>query len=296
MLGQVLAGRYVVERVLAEGGMARVYLAHDWRLGRRFAIKVPFGELAADATSRARLVREVASAARLRHENVVSVVDVGETDRGLIYLVMELVDGESLVDVIYRGPTSPRLAVRWLREVAVGLQHAHQHGILHRDLKPGNVLLSRGKRTAKIADFGLSSGLQIEEDCRVTVEGRAAGTLSWMSPEQAMAMAVDHRSDLFNLGLLLFELLAGCSPFDGTYVERHYRVARDPLPLIASRAAGQAPPPELQRLVDWLTQKSPADRPADAAAVIEALDHMVTSTWARRSAAAPRLTSAARAR
>ncbi len=280
--GQILRDRYVVERVLAEGGMARVYVAHDWRTGQRFAIKIPFGELAADAMSRARLVREVASAARLRHANVVSIVDVGETEQQLIYLVMEFVDGESMHDVVQRGPTEPRQALRWVRQIAEGLGHAHRHGILHRDLKPGNVLISRANMRARIADFGLSSGLQIEEDSRMTTEGRAAGTLSWMSPEQAMALAVDERSDLFNLGLILFELLAGRGPFDGTYVERHFRIARDPLPAVDERAPEVQITAELQRLIDSLTKKAPADRPQDAAAAVEAIDAVERSARARR--------------
>jgi len=271
LVGTVLAGRYQIEAVIGDGGIGRVYRARHVRMSRRFAIKVPFGELAYDRKVRARFANEADAASRLSHPNVIGVVDVGETPEGLFYLAMDLADGTALCDVIARGALDERRATTIFAQIADGLAHAHDRGLIHRDLKPDNVILARGGdggEQARIVDFGLAIVGHERAGSRLTTEGVVLGTPHYMAPEQATDEDIDYRADLFALGLILFEMLAGCLPFDGTAVEVARQNLGRELPTVAARA--QRPvDPLLEGLVRWLTRKQAHERPERTAQVAE---------------------------
>jgi tetratricopeptide (TPR) repeat protein/tRNA A-37 threonylcarbamoyl transferase component Bud32 len=260
-------GPYALERRLGAGGMGEVYQAYDQRLDRRVAVKLIRAERMADAMARERFRREARAAARLSHPSIVQIYDVVESDESDA-IVMELVDGEALASRIARGPIPAAEAARLGREIAEGLAAAHAKGLIHRDLKPGNVMLTTEGR-AKILDFGLAK--RLEGEASLTADG-VMGTFRSMSPEQARGLPLDARSDLFSFGLLLYEMLCGSSPFEGSStLETLTRICthRQP-PLSEVNAAIPAP---LSDLVDRLLEKEPARRPAsarEAAAALEA--------------------------
>ena len=217
MADRVLSGRYRVVRHLARGGMAEVYLAHDQLLDRRVAVKVLFPELAQDASFVERFRREARAAAGLNHPNIVSVYDFGE-DGGSYYIVMEYVDGTTLRDIIRSdGPLEARRTATLGADVAAALAVAHAHGIIHRDVKPGNVLIAGSvpernvDSVVKVADFGIARAGDPRES--LTMTGAVMGTATYLSPEQAQGGPVDASSDLCGLGCVLYELLCGSPPF-----------------------------------------------------------------------------------
>jgi eukaryotic-like serine/threonine-protein kinase len=278
LIGADLAGRYVLEELVGEGSMGLIYRARHVRLPRVFAIKILFGDLVADPRMRLRFAQEAALASRLSHPNVVSVVDFGRSERGLLYLVMDFVEGEALSDVISReAPFDPLRVCRLARQLAEGLGHAHEHGLVHRDFKPGNVILQRnedGDPVPRILDFGLAISTREREDVpgRLTEYGFVVGTPIYIAPEQALDHAVDHRADLFALGVVMYEMLAGKPPFDGSPVEiAHKNVALTP-PLISQRCPGVAVAPELEGVVRHLLEKAPDQRFASGAELCVALD------------------------
>ena len=276
-LRAALAERYAIERELGHGGMATVYLARDLRHERAVAVKVVERDVA--PTAAARFLREVRIAARLTHPHVLGVHDSGEV-AGLLYYVMPFVEGETLRARLTRQE-SPSLAevTRLLHELADALAYAHAHGVVHRDLKPENVLLAGGH--AVVADFGIAkaiadatqSGRQSETSgaASLTETGMSLGTPAYMAPEQATGDAVDHRADLYALGVIAYEMLAGAHPFAGrsslALVAAH--VAEVPAPLSGRL---RYVPPALAALVMQLLAKNPADRPPNAEAVLQALD------------------------
>jgi serine/threonine-protein kinase len=293
-LTATLSGRYVVERELGRGGMATVYLAHDVRHARPVAVKVMQPDVVAP-DSRERFLREIRTAARLTHPHVLGVHDSGEAD-GLLYYVMPYVDGETLRARLNRGGRLPLGdAVRLIRELADALAHAHASGIVHRDLKPENVLLSG--RHAVIADFGIAKALAATLDgasSRLTSTGISVGTPAYMAPEQAIGDgAADHRADLYSLGVVAYEVLAGAHPFGArapqTLVAAHLTEAPPPL-----AARGADVPPALAALVMQLLAKDPAARPQSADAVLHALDALPTShvAWAPAIGRTPTLVAA----
>ena len=276
LVGTVLAERYQIESVIGEGGIGRVYRARHVRMSRRYAIKVPFGELAYDTKVRARFLQEAEATSRLQHPNVIGVVDVGETAAGLLYMAMDLAEGTSLAEVIHQqGPLAPSRVLRIAEQMAEGLGHAHERGLVHRDLKPENVILEREgtpDERVRIVDFGIAILRDADGNSgRLTTEGIVLGTPHYMSPEQACNLEIDNRTDLFALGLIIYEMLAGVLPFDGTPVE----VARKNLgaqpPRITQRVAGLVPDPHLQALAFWLMEKRPEARPQRAVEVVEVL-------------------------
>ena len=224
LVGTVLAERYHIDDVIGDGGIGRVYRARHTRMSRRFAIKVPFGEVAYDRKQRARLSNEAEAASRLSHPNVIGIVDVGETSEGLFYMAMDLADGASLADIVADGPMSQPRALALLAQIADGLAHAHERELVHRDLKPENVIVSQspdGGELARIVDFGLAIvGADEPRTNRLTTNGIVLGTPHYMSPEQATDEPLDFRTDLFALGLILFEMIAGIHPFDGGPIDR----------------------------------------------------------------------------
>ena len=265
MLGRLIDGRYQVRSRIARGGMATVYLATDLRLERRVAIKVMHGHLADDAQFKNRFVQEARSAARLAHPNVVSVFDQGQ-DADMAYLVMEYLPGITLRDLLRDyGRLSAEQTIDISAAVLSGLAAAHRAGIVHRDLKPENVLLADDGRI-KIGDFGLARAVT-----NSTGTGQALlGTIAYLSPELVTRGVADARSDIYALGIMVFEMLTGEQPFKGEQpMQIAYQHANDAVPAPSSIAPDV--PRQLDELVLWATAKDPADRPADAGTMLERL-------------------------
>ncbi len=261
LVGQLLDGRYRVERRHARGGMATVYEAHDDRLDRTIALKVMHPSLAEDEEFVSRFIREARSAARLSHPNVVSVYDQG-ADQGHVYLAMEMVRGQTLRDLIRaRGHLSPRQTLEVLEPVLAALGAAHAAGLIHRDVKPENVLLSDDGRV-KVADFGLARAVT-GASSHTTTSGVLMGTVAYLSPEQVTKGTADPRSDVYAAGILLYEMLTGSKPYDGdTAIQVAYRHVHDDVPPPSAAVPGLAA--ELDHLVARATSRDPDQRPADA--------------------------------
>jgi non-specific serine/threonine protein kinase len=255
-LAAALADRYRLDRELGAGGMATVYLADDLRHGRKVAVKVLRPDLAA-ALGRERFFREITTTASLRHPNILPLYDSGE-GAGALFYVMPLVEGESLRERLRReSPLPVADALRIADEVADALSYAHGRGIIHRDVKPENILLEHGH--AIVADFGIAHAVAASGETSLTMTGMVVGTPQYMSPEQARGEPVDARSDLYALGCLVYEMLAGSPPFTGTtaiaVITRHIT---DPVPsLRAVRPTITAPVAEA---VERALAKAPADR------------------------------------
>jgi eukaryotic-like serine/threonine-protein kinase len=275
-LQQTLGDAYTLERELAGGGMSRVFVAEDTALGRKVVVKVLPHEMAAQV-SIGRFKREIALAARLQHPHIVPLLAAGDSG-GLPYFTMPFVEGESLRVRIAKGGELPIAeGLRILREVASALDYSHEKGIVHRDIKPDNVLLSRG--SAMVTDFGVAKALSESTNAEhggATSLGVALGTPAYMSPEQATAAPnIDARSDIYALGVLAYELFAGRPPFAG----------RSPQAILAAQVT-EAPeqiaklrsslPPALAALIMRCLEKTPADRPQSAADVVHALDAITT--------------------
>ena len=209
MIGTVLSGRYRLEAKLGSGGMSTVYLARDQTLDRQVAVKVMHREMSEQADQLERFRQEARSVAKLSHPNVVSVIDAGE-DGGYPYIVFEYVEGETLKQRIKReGALDPQEAIAYAIEIARGLSMAHARNMVHRDIKPQNILIDAEGR-AKLTDFGISR--QLEQD-GMTATGRVLGTTDYVAPEQAMGRKVDPRTDIYSLGVVLYEMLIGQVPF-----------------------------------------------------------------------------------
>jgi eukaryotic-like serine/threonine-protein kinase len=209
--GQTLGDRFVIERAIGTGGMGAVYLAKDQRLDERVALKIMHGMALLDPSSGDRLRREASAARRISHTNVVKIFDVGD-DQGHLFLSMEYVDGQSLKELISRHSTLPVERVRaYLREICEGLAAAHAEGVVHRDLKPGNVIVTPDQRV-KIIDFGLARIADLEG---MTATGMLLGTPEYMAPEQIKGGNVDPRTDIYALGALTYHALTGRPPFTG---------------------------------------------------------------------------------
>ncbi|WP_031162756.1 Stk1 family PASTA domain-containing Ser/Thr kinase [Streptosporangium roseum] len=265
LVGKLLDGRYRVESRIARGGMATVYLALDIRLDRTVAVKVMHRSLAEDPSFVRRFIGEAKSVASLSHPNVVHVFDQG-TDGDNVYLSMEYVPGRTLRDVLRaRGRLPAREALEVMIPVLAALGAAHQAGLVHRDVKPENVLLSDDGRV-KVVDFGLARAIEATNQTRT---GVMIGTIGYMSPEQVTSGATDARSDVYSAGIMLFELLTGRQPYEGdTPMSVAYRHVHDTVPAPSALLPGT--PPLLDTLVAQATARDPATRPADATALLVA--------------------------
>ena len=254
-LQQVLAGRYSIERELGRGGMGIVLLARDVALDRLVAIKLLPPHLAASVESRDRFLREARTAAGLSHPNIVPIHAV-EQAGDLVFFVMGFVDGETLRERVERsGPLAPRLAMKVMQEVAWALGYAHQRGVIHRDIKPDNIMIERATDRALVTDFGIAVGGRAGAGS----DGEVVGTARYMSPEQALGEKVDARSDLYSLGATLFFALAGRPPFEAANLPAIItQQVMKPAPLV--RTVRPELPARLADLIDRCLKKDPAER------------------------------------
>ena len=246
-------GRYRLERPLGRGGMASVYLAHDVELDRAVAVKLLAESLAGDTAFRKRFLREARLAARLSHPNVVALYDAGDEDGGRPYIVMEYVDGTTLEG---RGPLPPGEAVALAVQACHGLAHAHAAGLVHRDVKPHNLLL-RTDGTLKVADFGIA---RAAEATALTQVGTVLGTAAYLAPEQAAGEQVTVATDVYSLGAVLYELLAGRPPYEpASLADLADRPEIRPVSELAPRV-----PRHIEDAVMRSLARNPAYRPASA--------------------------------
>jgi streptogramin lyase len=264
-IGTEIAG-YRLESLLARGGMGEVYLATQAFPERKVALKLLPHELAADASFRARFIRESNAAASLEHPNIVPVYGAGEAD-GELYIAMRYVEGTDLRRLLQEdGPLSPERAVGICAQVADALDEAHEHGLVHRDVKPGNILLSKGDR-AYLSDFGLIR--RSEAETGITKTGEFMGTVDYVAPEQIKGEEVDGRADTYSLGCVLYECLTGEPPFvRETEVATLYAHLQDPPPKVSQ--AHPELPPDLDRVIAKAMAKRPEDRYATATELAEA--------------------------
>jgi eukaryotic-like serine/threonine-protein kinase len=258
----IAAGRYRIDRVLGHGGMATVYLAHDKELRRPVAVKVLAERLAGDPDFRTRFLRESKVASRLSHPNVVQVYDAGETE-GRPYIVMEYVSGETLAQ---RGKLAHEAAVPLALQACAGLQHAHAAGLVHRDVKPANLLV-RDDDVLKIADFGIA---RTAETTRMTQHGTVLGTAAYLSPEQAAGKEVTAATDIYSLGAVVYELLSGRPPYQfeslAELAEQQSNGSITPL-----RDLEPSVPEPVEAAVMHALARDPAFRPPSAASFADEL-------------------------
>jgi eukaryotic-like serine/threonine-protein kinase len=282
LLQESLGAAYSLDRELGGGGMSRVFVARDHALGRRVVVKVLPPELAA-ALSVERFKREIMLAAAMQHPNIVPVLSTGNTEQ-LPYFVMPFVEGESLRVRLGRGPLSVREAVSVMKDVARALAFAHGRGVIHRDIKPDNIIISGA--TATVTDFGVAKAVAASRagpvrgmveartpgGSTITHAGVSLGTPMYMAPEQAAADPnTDHRADLYALGIVAYEMLVGAPPFQGRSPQALLAAQLTELPRpISQRRYGV--PAALERLIMQCLEKNPADRPRNAADIVRALD------------------------
>ncbi len=263
--GQML-GKYQIVGLLGRGGMAAVYKAFDPGLRRYVAIKVLFSHLAADTQLLQRFEREAITSANLKHPNIVVIHDVGSTG-DYHYMVMELLEGRTLREEIRaRGALPLTRAVQITYQLSSALDYAHQRELVHRDLKPGNIMIGAGDHVT-LMDFGLVKALR---GARLTEAGSSVGTLEYMSPEQLGGEEIDRRSDIYSLGIVVYEMLAGCTPFRG---DTPFRVIQNvmyaPPPPLAQ--LNPSIPPSVQREIERALSKHPAERHRSAGEFAEQL-------------------------
>jgi serine/threonine-protein kinase len=254
MIGTVLSGRYRLEAKLGSGGMSTVYLGRDQTLDRQVAVKVMHREMSEQADQLERFRQEARAVAKLSHPNVVSVIDAGE-DGGYPYIVFEYVEGETLKQRIAReGALDPQEAIAYAIEIARGLSVAHARNMVHRDIKPQNVLIDSEGR-AKLTDFGISR--QLEQD-GMTATGRVLGTTDYVAPEQAMGRGADPRSDIYSLGVVLYEMLIGQVPFSAdSQVGVAMKHVNEELPDVQRRR------PEVSAAVALVVERATAKDPGE---------------------------------
>ncbi len=251
---ELIAERYQVEELVGSGGMSSVFRAHDTLLERRVALKILHEQFARDGDYVERFGREARSVAQLSHPNIVTVIDRGEQD-GRPFIVFEYVHGENLKEIVDReGRLMPRDALGLGIQIGRALAFAHANGLVHRDVKPQNVLLDEDGR-ARVTDFGIARSLDVEG---LTMTGTVMGTSNYIAPEQARGERVDAHTDIYSLGVVLYELLVGEVPYAGdTFVAVAMRHVNDPVPSVGERQ------PEIPPRIDWALQRAMAKRPED---------------------------------
>jgi serine/threonine-protein kinase len=288
LVGTVIDNRYQVERVLGQGGMGVVYAARHTALGKRFALKALRSDLCADPQLTARFVQEARAAASVRHPGLVEITDFGRLASGQAYFVMEYLEGQSLNQVLRQaGPLSARRTIDIARQAAEALHVAHQSAIVHRDLKPSNIHLDPGAgfgERVRIVDFGLA---RVAGSSRLTQAGIVYGTPHYMSPEQAAGEAADQRSDIYSLGVVMYEMITGRVPFEadtylGVLSMHMYSAPEHPRKFAADLRGFGA----LESVILCCLQKNPADRYPSLRALLDEL--MIAEQPAEASAVRPR--------
>lgn len=277
LLGAVIDDRFRIEELLGVGGMGAVYKGIQLSVHRKVAIKVLRPELAQREQSLERFFREAKVVSELTHPNIVRLVEFGQDrERDLLYLVMELVQGDNLGDLLKQGRLRANLALEVVYQVCGGLTEPHKQGIVHRDLKPDNLIMlpiSDGTLQVKVLDFGIARTL--EEGTKLTKTGMICGTPSYMSPEQAQNFELDGRTDLYALGVILFEMLSGRAPYEGdTSLQILLNHIQKPVPRLEAVLPAGTVPEEVADLVNELLSKTPEDRPASARAVRDRIDEL----------------------
>jgi serine/threonine-protein kinase len=294
-LQQALGSAYTIERELGGGGMSRVFVATEAALGRKVVVKLLHSELA-EGLSAERFKREVRLAAKLQHPHIVPLLAAGTVEGGVLFYTMPFVEGETLRGRLEREAGLPvGETVGILREIIGALAYAHRGGIVHRDIKPENILLSEGG--AVVLDFGIAKAINASRDTEdgadrkrtstLTAAGTSLGTPAYMAPEQAAADAVDHRADLYSIGVVAYEMLSGQPPFDGRTAQQLMAAHATQAPEDLSRRRASVPP-VLAQLIMQLLEKNPADRPQSADEVrrsldaVEATGAVSIAAWLRR--------------
>ena len=266
-IGSVLGGRYRLIELLGQGGMATIFRAHDTQLDRDVAVKLLRPEYGRDPDFLARFRQEAQNVAQLNHPNVVGVYDYGQDPSGP-FIVMELIDGEDLASILRRtGPLPPRQAARIAAEVARALAAAHARGIVHRDVKPGNVLVSSDGRV-KVTDFGIARAIA---EAQMTLPGTTLGSVHYFSPEQVRGEPASEASDVYALGIVLYEMLTGRRPWEGDTAAA-IALARLSGPTPVPSSVRQGIPPALEAIDRKALASSPAERFSSAAAMVTALE------------------------
>src|ERR1700754_1692237 len=286
VIGTLISERYRLEEKIGSGGMSSVYQAFDPTLERWVAIKLMHRDISSDPDQLERFRREARAVAQLNHPHVVTVIDAGEDD-GAPFIVFEYVEGETLKDRIKRqGRVPVSEAVAYAVEIGRALECAHDHRLVHRDVKPQNVLIDPDGR-AKVTDFGIARSL---EQKGMTATGRGLGTTDYVSPEQAMGEDVDERSDVYSLGIVLYEMLTGDVPFSAeTQVGVAMKHVNEPMPDVQTRR------PEVSAavasVIDRSTTKDPRDRYSSVAEMVRDLEQTLEVEAARRGGTSGEATS-----
>jgi serine/threonine-protein kinase len=289
-LGQVVSGRYRIKELLGEGGMGSVYLAEHTHMRKRVALKLLHPEMVDNAEVLARFEREAMAAAHIEHPNVAAATDFGRTDDGGFFLVLEYVEGRSLRAALADGPMAPQRALHIARQIGLALERAHDSGVVHRDLKPENVMLvQRGDDPdfVKVLDFGIAKVSPETIAARggdaaqqpLTRMGTVLGTPEYMAPEQALGEAVTPPSDLYAVGIMLYEMLTGKHPFDppDRLAMLSFHIVA-PVPAMRDRAPEVDVPPIVEALVRRLLEKDAKARYASGRALVEAIDSAAASS------------------
>lgn len=273
-LGRLIDGKFTIDALIAEGGMGSVYRATQRSMNRHVAVKILHRAYSKDAVVVRRFLREAKTASRLNHPNVITLFDYGQSESGDLYLMMELLSGESLGQLLEReGALEAERAVGILAQVLDGLHHAHQAGMIHRDLKPDNIFVrpgtGRSGEFAKVLDFGVAKIQSVEGAEALTRTGMICGTPAYMSPEQAMGTDLDARSDIYAAGIVLYECLSGLRPFDSdSPVSILLSHVNDPPPPLVGRTPV---PSTVERILLQTLAKRPEDRPASCLELKERL-------------------------
>jgi serine/threonine protein kinase len=281
-VGQTLGGKYEVLELIGSGAMGALYLGKHLALDRPVAIKVLHAHLAQDDVHMERFVREAKLAASLQHSHVAHVYDVGNAEDGAPYLVMDFLDGRSLQKTIDElGPMPVRRAVPLMIQIAQGLSYAHSKGLLHRDLKLGNIMVVSdvGQEMAKIIDFGIAKSMNPDEASKLTQTGEIFGSPLYMSPEQCQGLELDERSDIYSLGCVMYEMLSGVPALRGdslvSTIYKHINEAPKP---IAEAAPGVRVPAELEAIVFKCLEKDKSKRYANANDIVVALQKVAATS------------------
>lgn len=282
LLGRTI-DRYRIDERIGFGANGVVYRVTHEFLGSQHALKALFGTYGANQRVVERFRREAEAVSAMAHPNVVAITDFGTTSEGLTFLVMELLEGETLDRILRRGgPFGPGRAAKITRQLAAGLQEAHDLGYVHRDVKPANVMVTGrpdGGDRVKLLDFGIVGTMEDDRDRSITGSGRFVGTPLYMAPEQARRPdRVGPASDFYAVGVILYEMLAGRPPFDApTVVDLVIQHAMEPVPPLEA-------PAELVKIVSWLLEKQPSDRPRHASEILAAIDALELDDGPRATA------------